>query len=155
MVVPGTGILLNNGMLWFDPDVGRPNSVMPRKRVLCNMTPVLGFRRGRPYLTLGAPGGRRIVSAIPQVLATLIDRRCALQAAVEAPRLHTEGGELLIDQRVGEKTIVALRRRGHAVSPKEETFATLQFAKPVGIRVTDKGLEAGLDHLRPAAAAGH
>ena len=71
MVVPGTGILLNNGMLWFNPEPNRPNSVGPRKRVLCNMTPVLGFRRGRPYLTLGAPGGRRIVSAIPQVLATL------------------------------------------------------------------------------------
>jgi gamma-glutamyltranspeptidase/glutathione hydrolase len=155
MVVPGTGILLNNGMLWFDPEAGRPNSVAPGKRVLCNMTPVLGFRRGRPYLTLGAPGGRRIVSAIAQVLATLVDRQCPLQAAVEAPRLHTEGGEVLIDQRVGEKTIAALRRRGHDVVPKEETFATLQFAKPVAIRVTDQGLEAGLDHLRPAAAAGY
>ena len=155
MVVPGTGILLNNGMLWFDPEAGRPNSVAPGKRVLCNMTPVLGFRRGRPYLTLGAPGGRRIVSAIAQVLATLVDRRCPLQAAVEAPRLHTEGGEVLIDQRVGEKTIAALRRRGHDVVPKEETFATPQFAKPVAIRVTDQGLEGGLDPLRPAAAAGY
>lgn len=155
MVVPGTGILLNNGMLWFDPEVGRPNSVAPRKRVLCNMTPALGFRRGKPYLTVGAPGGRRIISAIAQVLVNLIDGRLSFQASVEAPRLHTEGGEVLIDQRVGEKAIVALRRRGHPVSPKEETFATLQFAKPVGIRVTDKGLEAGLDHLRPAAAAGH
>ena len=155
MVVPGTGILLNNAMLWFDPESARPNSVGPRRRVLCNMTPVLGFRRGRPYLTLGAPGGRRIVSAIAQVLATLIDRRCAFQAAVEAPRLHTEGADLLIDQRVGDKVMAALRRRGHTVVPKEETFATLQFAKPVGVRITDKGLEAGLDHLRPAAAAGH
>jgi gamma-glutamyltranspeptidase/glutathione hydrolase len=155
MVVPGTGILLNNGMLWFDPEAGRPNSVAPGKRVLCNMTPVLGFRQGRPHLTLGAPGGRRIISAIAQVLATLIDRRGSLQAAVEAPRLHTEGGELLVDQRVGDKTIAGLRRRGHDVVPKEETFATLQFAKPVAIRVTEQGLEAGLDNLRPAAAAGY
>jgi gamma-glutamyltranspeptidase/glutathione hydrolase len=155
MVVPGTGILLNNGMLWFDPEAGRPNSVTPRKRVLCNMVPVLGFRRGKPYLTLGAPGGRRIISAVPQVLATLIDRRSTFQAAVEAPRLHTEGGEVFIDGRVGEKAVLGLRRRGHVVTPKEETFASLQFAKPVGVRVTDKGLEAGLDHLRPAAAAGH
>jgi gamma-glutamyltranspeptidase / glutathione hydrolase len=155
MVVPGTGILLNNGMLWFDPEPGKPNSVGSRKRVLCNMTPVLGFRDGRPHLTLGAPGGRRIVSAIPQVLSTLIDRRGPLQAAVEAPRLHAEGGEVLIDRRVGDKTIAALRRRGHDVVAKEETFATLQFAKPVGIRVTAQGLEAGLDHLRPAAAAGY
>jgi len=155
MVVPGTGILLNNGMLWFDPEPGKPNSVGSRKRVLCNMTPVLGFRDGRPHLTLGAPGGRRIVSAIPQVLSTLIDRRCPLQAAVEAPRLHTEGGEVLIDQCVGDNTIAGLRRRGHDVVAKEETFATMQFAKPVGIRVTAHGLEAGLDHLRPAAAAGY
>jgi hypothetical protein len=41
------------------------------------------------------------------------------------------------------------------VVPWEETFATFALAKPLGIRVTDKGLEAGLDHLRPAAAAGH
>jgi gamma-glutamyltranspeptidase / glutathione hydrolase len=155
MVVPGTGILLNNAMLWFDPESARPNSVGPRRRVLCNMTPVLGFRRGRPHLTLGAPGGRRIISAIAQVLATLVDRRCGFQAAVEAPRLHTEGGELLVDQRIGDKNMAALRRRGHAVVPKEETFATFQFAKPAGVRITDKGLEAGLDHLRPAAAAGH
>src|SRR5207253_5258722 len=129
VVVPDTGILLNNGMIWFDPEPGRPNSIASGKRALVNMTPVLAFRRGRPYLTLGAPGGRRIVSAVPQVLATLIDRRCAFQAAVEAPRLHTEGGEVWIDQRVGDKVIGGLRRRGHSVVPREETFATLQFAK--------------------------
>jgi gamma-glutamyltranspeptidase/glutathione hydrolase len=155
MVVPDTGILMNNGMLWFDPEPGHANSIAARKRVLSNMTPVLGFRRGRPYLTLGAPGGRKIVSAIPQVLSTLIDRRQPLQAAVEAPRLHTEGGDLAIDQRVGDKAIAALRKRGYSVVPWEETFATFALAKPLGIRVTDKGLEAGLDHLRPAAAAGH
>lgn len=155
MVVPGTGILLSNGMLWFDPEPGHPNSVAPRKRVLSNMTPVLGFRRGRPYLALGAPGGRRIVSAIPQVVSTLLDRRQSLQAAVEAPRLHTEGNALSVDRRVGDKAITALRKRGYKVTPWEETFATFGLAKPLGIRVTDKGLEAGLDHLRPAAAAGH
>jgi len=155
MVVPGTGILLANAMLWFDPEPGRPNSVAARKRVLSNMTPVLGFRRGRPYLTLGAPGGRRIVSSVPQVISTLLDGRQSLQAAVEAPRLHTEGGELSVDRRVGDKAIAALRKRGHQVNPWEETFATFGLAKPLGIRVTDKGLEAGLDHLRPATAVGH
>ncbi|PYM08056.1 MAG: gamma-glutamyltransferase, partial [Candidatus Rokuibacteriota bacterium] len=76
VVVPGTGMLLNNGMIWFDPEPGKPNSIAPGKRALVNMTPVLAFRRGRPYLTLGAPGGRKIVSAIPQVLATLVDTGC-------------------------------------------------------------------------------
>ena len=155
IVVPGTGILLNNGMIWFDPEPGKPNSVAPGKRALVNMVPVLAFRRGVPYLTLGAPGGRRIISAIPQVLATLVDGGGSLQAAIEAPRLHDEGAELLVDARVGARALAGLARLGHRVAPREETYATLNFAKPVGIRVGRRGLEAGLDPLRPAAAAGH
>ncbi len=155
VVVPGTGILLNNGMIWFDPEPGKPNSVAPGKRALVNMVPLLAFRKGEPYLTLGAPGGRRIISAVPQVLANLADGRGSLQAAIEAPRLHDEGGELLVDDRVGEKALTGLRRLGHVVAPRTESYATMNFAKPVGIRVTRRGLEAGLDHLRPAAAAGY
>ena len=155
VVVPGTGILLNNGMIWFNPEAGRPNSVAPGKRALVNMVPVLGFKQGEPYLTLGAPGGRRIVSAIPQVIATLVDSGCDLQAAIEAPRLHAESAEVLVDTRVGDKALAALGRLGQRVAPREETYATLNFAKPVGVRIGRRGLEAGLDALRPAAAAGH
>ncbi len=155
VVVPGTGILLSNGMLWFDPEPGRPNSIAPGKRALVNMVPMLAFRQGNPYLTLGAPGGRKIVSAIPQVFSSLTDMRLSPQAAIEAPRLHTEGGELWVSDRVGEKTLAALRRMGHPVVPKHEDLSTLFFSRPVAIRVTKKGLEAGLDHLRMAAAAGH
>jgi gamma-glutamyltranspeptidase/glutathione hydrolase len=154
VVVPGTGILLNNGMIWFDPEPGKANSVGPGKRPLVNMVPVLGFRRGAPSLTLGAPGGRKIVSAIPQVLANLADTKASVQAAIDAPRLHTEGGALEVDARVGDKALADLRRRGHAVTPREETYSSLYFARPVGIRVTPRGLEAGLDAFGAAAAAG-
>jgi gamma-glutamyltranspeptidase / glutathione hydrolase len=155
VVVPGTGILLNNGMIWFNPEAGRPNSVAPGKRALVNMVPVLGFKKGKPYFTLGAPGGRRIVSAIPQVIASLVDGGRDLQEAIEAPRLHAESSETLVDVRVGDKALAALGRLGQRVAPREETYATLNFAKPVGVRVGRRGLEAGLDTLRPAAAAGY
>ena len=155
VVVPGTGILLSNGMLWFDPEPGRPNSVGSRKRALVNMVPVLAFRKGEPYLTLGAPGGRKIISAIPQVFSNMADLKLGPQAAIEAPRLHTEGEDLWVDDRVGEKALAALQRRGHRVAARQESPSTFYFARPVAIRVTNKGLEAGLDHLRPAAAAGH
>jgi gamma-glutamyltranspeptidase/glutathione hydrolase len=154
VVVPGTGILLNNGMIWFDPEPGKPNSVAAGKRVLVNMVPVLGFRRGEPALTLGAPGGRKIVSAIPQVLANLADLRLSPQAAIEAPRVHSEGPVVEVDDRVGDKAVAALRRRGHEVTARTETYSTLNFARPIMIRVTRHGLEAGLDHLGAAAAAG-
>jgi len=155
VVVPGTGILLSNGMLWFDPEPGKPSSVGPGKRALVNMVPVLAFRRGEPHLTLGAPGGRKIISAIPQVLSNLADLKLPPQAAIEAPRIHTEGGDLWVDDRVGEDALKALKRMGHPVVPRHEDLTTLFFSRPVAIRVTKDGLEAGLDHLRAAAAAGY
>jgi gamma-glutamyltranspeptidase/glutathione hydrolase len=154
VVVKDTGILLNNGMIWFDPEPGKANSVGAGKRALVNMVPALGFRRGRPYFTLGAPGGRAIVSAIPQVIANLADGRGSMQAAVEAPRLHTEGGDVLVSTRVGAAALRGLERRGHSVVPKEETYSTLNFSRPVAIRVTPKGLEAGIEQYGAAAAAG-
>ena len=155
VVAKGTGILLNNGMIWFDPEPGKANSIAPGKRALVNMVPALGFRRGRPYLTIGAPGGRAIVSAIPQVIANIVDGRGSLQAAVEAPRLHSEGGDVLVSTRVGEAALAGLAKKGHTVVPKEESYSTINFARPVAIRVTPKGLEAGVEQYGAAAAAGH
>jgi gamma-glutamyltranspeptidase/glutathione hydrolase len=155
VVVPGTGILLNNGMIWFDPEPGKANSVGSGKRGLVNMVPVLGFKRGKPAFTLGAPGGRGIVSAIPQVLSNLIDGKATAQAAIEAPRVHTEGAEVLVSARVGDKALAGLARKGHTVVPKEETYSTLNFSRPIAIRVTAKGLEAGCEQYCAAAAAGH
>ena len=155
VVVPGTGILLNNGMIWFDPEPGKANSVAPGKRGMVNMVPALGFKKGKPYLALGAPGGRKIIAAIPQVIANLVDTKGSLQAAIDAPRLHDEGSGLEIDDRVGEKVMDALRKKGHEIKRKTETYASLNFARPVGVRVTPKGLEAGLDSFGAAAAAGH
>ncbi len=154
VVVPGTGLLLANGMIWFDPEPGRANSIAPGKRALVNMTPFLALRGGAPYLALGAPGGRKIVSAMPQVLANLIDAGLEPQAAVEAPRVHTEGGPLYVDDRIPPSVRRELRARGHAVVPLTETYSTFYFARPQVIRVTPRGLAAGVDHLRPATAAG-
>ena len=154
MVVPGTGVLLQNGMIWFDPEPGRVNSIAPGKRPLVNMVPVLAFRKGEPAYTLGAPGGRKIVSVIPQVISNMADAGDAPQAAMEAPRLHDEGAELLVDDRVGAAALGALRKRGHPVTPKDCSVGNMFFARPIAIRITKKGLEAGLDPTSDASAAG-
>jgi gamma-glutamyltranspeptidase/glutathione hydrolase len=154
VVVPGTGLLLSNGMIWFDPEPGRANSIAPRKRPLVNMTPFLALRDGAPCLTVGAPGGRKIVTAVPQVLSNLLDFGLGPQAAVEAPRLHTEGEEVYVDDRVGARTLAALRRLGRRVVPLHETYSTFYFARPQVIQVTGEGLVAGVDHLRPVTAMG-
>lgn len=155
VVVPETGILLNNGMIWFDPEPGKPNSVAPGKRALVNMVPVLGFRRGQPLFSAGAPGGRTIVSALPQVVANLVDdRKAGAQAAVDAPRLHTDGSEIWLSHRAGDKAAAGLAKKGHTVVVKEETYSTLNFARPVVVQATRDGLEAGLEPFSAAWAAG-
>jgi len=119
------------------------------------MVPALGFKQGEAYLTLGAPGGRKIVSAIPQVIANMVDLGDTPQVAIEGPRLHTEGGDLWVDDRVGQASLRALEKMGHPVVPKRADTGTLYFSRPVAIRVTKRGLEAGLEPLHDAAAAGH
>lgn len=154
VVVPGTGILLNNGMIWFDPEPGKINSVEGGKRPLVNMVPVLGFRGGEPFFTLGAPGGRKIVSAIPQILSNMFDVGDLPQAAMEAPRLHTEGADLWVDDRVGAATLETIKKMRHPVTPKTVSFSSFFFARPIAIRIARQGLEAGLDPFSTASAAG-
>jgi gamma-glutamyltranspeptidase/glutathione hydrolase len=155
VVVPETGLLLSNGMMWFDPEAGRPNSVGPRKRALVNMTPFLALRGDRPWLTVGAPGGRRIVTAVAQVLSNLIDFGLVPQAACEAPRLHAEDATVYVDDRVGGRVLAALRRLGHRVEALTESYSTFYFAVPQVIEVRGDHLVAGVDHLRPATAMGY
>lgn len=154
VVVPGTGILLSNGMIWFDPEPGRANSIAPGKRALVNMTPFLALRDDAPYLAVGAPGGRKIITAVPQVLSNLIDFGLSPQAACEAPRLHTEGDEVDVDDRAGPGVLAALRRMGHRVVARTEAYSTFHFARPQVIQVNGDRLVAGVDHLRPATAMG-
>ncbi|HXW27691.1 MAG TPA: gamma-glutamyltransferase, partial [Xanthobacteraceae bacterium] len=72
-VAPSTGMLMNNGIMWFDPRPGGPNSIAPGKRPLCNMCPTILARDGRPWLAAGASGGRRIVAAVAQLVSFVVD----------------------------------------------------------------------------------
>ena len=56
VLLPQSGVLLNNGMMWFDPRPGMPNSIAPGKRPLCNMLPIMLTENGRPFLAGGRLG---------------------------------------------------------------------------------------------------
>jgi gamma-glutamyltranspeptidase/glutathione hydrolase len=96
VTVEGLGLVLGHGMSRFDPRPARPNSVGPGKRPLHNMCPTIVTRDGRPVLTLGATGGRRIVNTVFDVLAYRLGEGKPLSDAVKAPRMHTEGDRSLI-----------------------------------------------------------
>ena len=94
-VLPGTGILMNNGVMWFDPRPGRPNSMAPGRRALTNMCPVVAARDGRPWFGAGASGGRRIVGAVLQMASFVIDFGMTPEAAAHHPRIDVDGSRSL------------------------------------------------------------
>lgn len=117
VTVPGTGMLLNNTMALFDPHPGHAMSVAPGKRMTSSMAPTLVLRDGRPVLALGLPGGVRIFPSVLQALLNVIDHGMALQEAVEAPRVWTQGQELEVETGVPENVRAALAGRGHRILP--------------------------------------
>src|SRR5258708_23042792 len=90
---PATGILMNNGVMWFDPRPGAPNSLGPAKRPLTNMCPVIVRREGKPWFAIGASGGRKIFPAVLQIASFLIDHGMSLEDAFHLPRIDASVGE--------------------------------------------------------------
>jgi gamma-glutamyltranspeptidase / glutathione hydrolase len=156
MLVPGAGVLLNNGMMWFDPEPGRRNSVAPGRRPLANMTPAVVGVEGRPVFAVGASGGRRIVDAVLQLVLNHLEFRMNVQAAIDSPRIDASGGEVIVDDRIPAAVRDELARRGHRTAVAEEALHPRFFASPVAVgRDPSTGaLTGGADPYHPAAAVG-
>ena len=92
---PSTGILVNNGMMWFDPRPGGPNSVLGGRRPLCNMCPTIAKRSDGAVLALGACGGRHIFPAVFQLLSFLLDYEMDVDQAVHQARLDVSGTDVV------------------------------------------------------------
>jgi gamma-glutamyltranspeptidase/glutathione hydrolase len=114
VIVPGTGIHLNNMMGeedlsplgFFTHPVGR--------RLPSMMAPTVVQRDGAVHLALGSAGSNRIRSAILQVILGVIDRGLSLVGAVEAPRVHWEDGVVYAEPGVDEDALVA---EGRTLAP--------------------------------------
>jgi gamma-glutamyltranspeptidase / glutathione hydrolase len=111
-VTPQTGIAMNNGIMWFDPAPGGPNSLAPGKRCLTNYTPVLAQTADGRRLAVGASGGRRILPAVTQMLSFVMDYGMELDAAIHQPRIDASEGAIVIgDVRLAAETRDALKAR--------------------------------------------
>jgi len=116
--VPGVGIIMNDEMDDFVPTPGSANSVQPYKKPLSSMSPTMVLDpQGRPFMTLGSPGGTRIFAAVSQVISNVIDNNMSMQAAITASRWFTQASGLVhVDNRTPVSTIDALKTMGYDVN---------------------------------------
>jgi len=113
VVVPGTGLHLNNMMGEQDLSPLGYFSHPPGRRLPSMMAPTVVLCDGRPELVLGSAGSNRIRSAILQVVLAVLDGGLAVDAAVDAPRLHWEDGVVYAEPGID---LAALEAQGRTVA---------------------------------------
>jgi gamma-glutamyltranspeptidase / glutathione hydrolase len=153
-VLPRTGILMNNGVMWFDPRPGHPNSLAPGKRALTNVCPLIGARDGRPRFGVGASGGRRILAAVVQLASFVVDFAMTPEEAAHHPRIDVSGESgIAIDRRLSEAIRERLATRPGAALV-EHTVWPSRFACPNLVLRGEDGLNYGVtDVMSPWSAA--
>jgi gamma-glutamyltranspeptidase/glutathione hydrolase len=141
VVIPGTGVLMNNEMDDFAAQPGatnffgligsEANSIAPRKRPLSSMSPTIVSRQGRPIAALGAAGGPTIISQTLLAIVNMADFGMDLEAALAQPRIHHQWypDELRVERGVEQTVLEELRRRGHNVV----VYDTIGAAQAVGV----------------------
>jgi gamma-glutamyltranspeptidase/glutathione hydrolase len=155
VLVPGTGIMLNNEMDDFNPQPGTSNSVEPKKRPLSSMTPTIMLKDGKPFMSLGSPGATRIISALTQIIVNVVDFRMNVQDAIEAPRIHCMTGDIFMESRIPKATQDALAAKGHKLNLRGEMDLYFGGAQAVMIDRTSGMLKGAGDPRRDGVAVGY
>jgi gamma-glutamyltranspeptidase/glutathione hydrolase len=163
IVVPGTGIVLNNEMDDFAiaPDVpnafglvGRDaNAIAPRKTPLSSMTPTIVTENNQLRLVVGSPGGSTIITTVLQVVLNLLVYDMTAKQAIAAPRLHHQWlPDTVRVERLGfdPLTLADLRQRGHEIQERSGWGNATAI-----VRTADGWLEGAADPRGEGTAAGY
>ena len=156
------GIVLNNEMDDFTTRLknknlfqlvqGANNQVEPGKRPLSSMSPTLVEKNGKIVMSLGSPGGPRIITGVLQTIYRVLVNNYNMEEAIYAPRVHHQykPDKIFIDRkRLPPLSIQALKNLGHQV---EQSWGGVVN----GIRINKKGLlEAGFDYRGEGGAGGY
>lgn len=140
VVLPGAGLLMNNGVMWFDPRPQQPNSIKGGVRPLANMCPLIVKRDGRPALAIGAAGGRTIFPTVLQILSYMVDRGLSLEDAFHAPRIDASTPTIRINAKADPAVAATVGMR-YPVEIVEDTLYPVNFAIPSAV------MRAGTENL--------
>ena len=136
VIIPGTGVIMNNEMDDFAIAPGVPNafgllgaeanSVAPGKRPLSSMSPSIVLKNGKPILAVGAAGGPTIITQTLLAIIHTIDFNKPVKEALDQPHFHHQWSpdQIRIEQKVGETVLEELRKRGHTLKVYSQMGAT-------------------------------
>ena len=152
-----TGVVMNNGMMWYDPTPNRVNSISSGKFPLNNMTPALVLGKEGVEISVGASGGRRITNCVTSLLVKMIDYKMSPQKAIDQPRVDCSSITTDVSPDLDIKVIKELTKKGHNMRVLGEGFTQTGFAKfasPVAITKHGNEFRAGVDTFHAAHAEG-
>lgn len=151
IVVPGTGIILNNEMADFGGwDANRPE---PGKRPVSNMSPTIVLKGGKPFMSVGMAGATRIISGLAQIIINVVDFRMDIQAAINAPRFHCMDGRISLESRISKRKTAELSRIGYGIDRRKAYDVYLGGAQ--GVVLDGRSLQGGADPRRGGSAMGY
>jgi len=154
IVVPETGILLNDHLSDFDNQPNMPNSIAPHKRPTSSIAPTIILKKGKPFMALGTPGGTRIISALAQIIMNVIDFNMSMDNAIEAPRVHCLNKVLHLEGRIPGDVIEKLKTMGHNIKVHPDFDNYFGGAQGILIDPKTEKLVGGADSRRDGVAIG-
>jgi gamma-glutamyltranspeptidase/glutathione hydrolase len=141
--VPEVGVFLNNAMQNFDPRPDHPNCLRPGKMPIFAAPALVSARRGRGMFASSGSGGYRIETGVLHAFMNVVDHGMDVQAALDHPRVHSQGEETYVDARIPAAVRARLARVGHNVVVVHEGPGSNNFGRIVALRRTRRGWEAG------------
>lgn len=125
VIIPGTGVIMNNQMDDFSIQPGVPNAfglvgseanrVQPGKRPLSSMSPTVVVQDGKPIIAIGAAGGPTIITQVVQGLVNLLDLGLTVNESLQVPRVHQQWAPdiTFIEEALPQTVKDSLQQRGH------------------------------------------
>lgn len=146
VTLPNCGMLMNNGMMWFDPRPDSPNCIAPGAKPLANMCPLLLTRGGRPAMAIGAAGGRQIFPALVQLVSCMVDYGMSPEEAFHTPRIDGSTATIKVNRSAAPDVASAVATE-FPVEMVTDTLYPVNFAIPSAVvRDRDSGMNCGMAH---------
>jgi gamma-glutamyltranspeptidase/glutathione hydrolase len=157
VVVPGTGVSLQNRGHCFTLEAGHPNVVEPGKRPFHTIIPGFLTRDGKPQMSFGVMGGNMQPQGHLQALVRMLVYGQQPQAACDAPRWKVATGLAMdCEHTMAPEIVAGLRALGHAIGPIDSgnDFGSGQFIFKLSDDAED-GYVAASDSRREGQAVGY